>query len=104
MLAANLVTFGRCSNFLVRAAVAAVASFRRPRELLRQFYRVHIGALPLAIVTGTALGVVIWMHLHGVLLRSGPGYTRLLPQYLALAVALEFAPLAAGFIVAGRSG
>ena len=41
------------------------------------------------------------MHLHGVLLRSGPGYTRLLPEYLALAVVLEFAPLGAGLIVAG---
>jgi phospholipid/cholesterol/gamma-HCH transport system permease protein len=50
------------------------------------------------------LGVVIWLHLHGVLLRSGPGNVQLLPQLLALAVVLELAPLAAGFVVAGRSG
>jgi phospholipid/cholesterol/gamma-HCH transport system permease protein len=55
-------------------------------------------------VAGLSLGAVIWMHLHGVLARLGSGYVSLLPQALALAVALEFAPLGAGFIIAGRSG
>ena len=84
--------------------LAGLSVLRRPRQLFQQLYQVYIGAFPLALVTGLALGVVIWMHLHGVLQRSGPGYTRLLPEYLALAVVLEFAPLAAGLIVAGRSG
>jgi phospholipid/cholesterol/gamma-HCH transport system permease protein len=65
---------------------------------------VLLGALPLASVTGLAMGVVIWLHLHGVLLRFGPGYKQLLPQALALGVVLEFAPIAAGCIVASRSG
>src|SRR5204862_3978198 len=65
---------------------------------------IYVGALPLSIVTGLALGVVIWMHLHGVLIRLAPGSTTLLPRALALAVVMEFAPIGAGFIVAGRSG
>jgi phospholipid/cholesterol/gamma-HCH transport system permease protein len=95
---------GRFAYFCLRACPAIVSGLRRPRQIVQQLHHVFAGALPLAAVTGVALGVVIWMHLHGVLVRSGPGYTRLLPQYLALAVVLEFAPLAAGFIVGGRSG
>jgi phospholipid/cholesterol/gamma-HCH transport system permease protein len=95
---------GHFVHFALRAVPAAVASLGQPRELFRQVYRIYFGALPLAVVSGLALGVVIWMHLHGVLLRLGSGYTQLLPQALALAVTLEFAPIGAGFIVAGRSG
>lgn len=99
-----LESLGRYADFSFRALPAALAAFRRPRELLRQLHRIYLGALPLAVVSGLAMGVVIWMHLHGVLLRLGSGYTQLLPQALALAVTLEFAPIGAGFIVAGRSG
>src|SRR5262249_52968643 len=45
---------------------------------------------------------VVWLHLHSVLQRFGA--TQYLPQALALAVVLEFAPTGAGLIVAGRSG
>src|SRR5438105_8092579 len=95
---------GRYAEFSLRALPAALAAAARPRALLPQLHRIYFGALPLAMVSGLAMGAVIWMHLHGVLLRLGSGYTQLLPQALALAVAWEFAPIAAGFIVAGRSG
>jgi phospholipid/cholesterol/gamma-HCH transport system permease protein len=95
---------GRYVHFAARALPAALLSVRRPAELLRQLYHILLGALPLATVTGLALGVVIWMHLRGVLFRLNPEYVRLLPQALALAVVLEFAPIGAGLIVAGRSG
>jgi phospholipid/cholesterol/gamma-HCH transport system permease protein len=99
-----LIGVGAYTDFAGRALMAALWALRRPAEVVRQFYRIYVGALALAAVAGFALGVVIWLHLHGVLARLGPGYTRLLPQALALAVFLEFAPLGAGFIVAGRSG
>ncbi|GIW81882.1 MAG: ABC transporter permease [Gemmatales bacterium] len=97
-------TIGRFSHFALRAFWAALASLHRPRECCRQFYRIYVGALPLAGVTGLALGLVIWMHLHQVLLNLGTGYVDLLPRALGLAVTLEFAPIGAGLIVAGRSG
>src|SRR5205085_8727857 len=53
------------------------------------------------LVAGLALGVVVWMHLHGVVEAQ---FVHKVPEYLALAVVLEFAPLGAGLIVAGRSG
>src|SRR5207244_1045306 len=71
-------------------------------EIGRQLYAILIGALPLGAVAGLALGAVIWLHLHSVLERFGA--TQYLPQALALAVVLEFAPTGAGLIVAGRSG
>lgn len=96
--------FGHFAYFAFRTLPALVSCLRQPGTLLRQVHQIFVGALPLGIVAGLALGVVIWMHLHGVLTRMGPGYKELLPQALALAVVLEFAPLGAGFIVAGRSG
>jgi phospholipid/cholesterol/gamma-HCH transport system permease protein len=53
-------------------------------------------------VAGLALGLVVWLHLHHVLERFGAA--AMLPEALALAVVLEFAPTGAGLIVAGRSG
>src|SRR5262249_51362322 len=102
MLLNLLDRLGRFSHFAFRAVPAALRSLGRPGDLSRQLSHVLIGALPLGVVAGLALGIVIWLHLHSVLARFGA--TRLLPQALALAVVLEFAPTGAGLIVAGRSG
>lgn len=99
-----LAGLGRFSYFALRAIPAAFRALGRPGESLRQLYQIYVGALPLGAASGLALGVVIWLHLHGVLARFGPGNTALLPQALALAVALELAPTGAGFLVAARSG
>jgi phospholipid/cholesterol/gamma-HCH transport system permease protein len=97
-----LESFGRYVHFAIRALLAVPLAVLRPRELLGQLFHILIGALPLGTVAGLALGAVIWLHLHRVLERFGA--TQFLPQALALAVVLEFAPTGAGLIVAGRSG
>jgi phospholipid/cholesterol/gamma-HCH transport system permease protein len=100
-----LETLGRYLHFGFRALLSLPRALRQPRDLLRQIYNVLIGALPLASAAGIALGVVVWMHLRGALNDvGGPGALVYLPQGLALAVVLEFAPIGAGLIVAGRSG
>jgi phospholipid/cholesterol/gamma-HCH transport system permease protein len=93
---------GQYAHFALRALLAAPLALARPRELLRQFYHILLGALPLGAVAGLALGIVVWLHLHAVLQRFRA--EELLPRYLALAVVLELAPTGAGLIVAGRSG
>jgi phospholipid/cholesterol/gamma-HCH transport system permease protein len=104
-LVSFLETLGHATYFALRAILALPFALRRPRELHTQLHHVLIGALPLALTAGIAIGVVIWMHLRGSLQTvGGPGAVQYLPQALALAVVLEFAPLAAGLIVAGRSG
>jgi phospholipid/cholesterol/gamma-HCH transport system permease protein len=96
---------GHYARFAFRAALAAPLSLLYPRELARQLYGILIGALPLAVAAGGALGAVVWMHLRGALVSvAGRGAAEYLPQAQALAVVLEFAPLGAGLIVAGRSG
>jgi phospholipid/cholesterol/gamma-HCH transport system permease protein len=96
---------GRYTHFLIRAAAATPAALLRPRELLAQLHEVLLGALPLGLVAGLAVGTVVWMHLRESLEHvAGHGAVQYLPQALALAVVLEFAPIAAGLIVAGRSG
>jgi phospholipid/cholesterol/gamma-HCH transport system permease protein len=93
--------FGHFVHFALRAVPAALLAWRSPGECLRQLNSILLGALPLGLVAGMALGVVVWIHLHGVV---EPQFAHKVPEYLALAVVLEFAPLGAGLIVAGRSG
>ncbi len=101
----RLEALGQSTYFAFRATLALPFVICGPGELLTQLNRVLLGALPLAVTAGAAIGVVVWMHLRGALLSvGGPGAVQYLPQALSLAVVLEFAPLAAGLIVAGRSG
>jgi phospholipid/cholesterol/gamma-HCH transport system permease protein len=93
---------GHYAYFALRALAAAPLALLRPRELATQLFETLLGALPLAMVAGLALGTVLWLHLHQVLDRFGAA--QYLPQALSLAIVLEFAPTGAGLIVAGRSG
>jgi phospholipid/cholesterol/gamma-HCH transport system permease protein len=98
-----LERLGRFSHFAVRSLLAALAAPARPRELVGQFYQIFLGVLPLGMVAGLAIGAVLWLQLHPLFQRF-QAEDPYLPQALALAVLLEFAPIGAGLIVAGRSG
>src|SRR5260370_962406 len=102
-----LEELGHFAHFAVRCLTALFAALLNPRETSRQFYRVLIGALPIGLLAGLAIGLVLWMHLRGVIARTpaaGPEALPYLPTAVALAVILEFAPIGAGLIVAGRTG
>jgi phospholipid/cholesterol/gamma-HCH transport system permease protein len=101
-MVAWLEELGRFTHFAARALLAALAAPTRPGALLTQFYRVLIGVLPLGLVAGLAVGAVLFLQLHGIFLRFGA--EQYLPQAMALAVVLEFAPIGAGLIVAGQAG
>jgi phospholipid/cholesterol/gamma-HCH transport system permease protein len=100
----NLERLGRLAAFALRAVPASVGALPRAGLWLKPLYSVVIGGLPLATVTGLALGVVIWMHTRDVLARTGTGAVEYLPTFLAAAVLLELAPVGAGLIVAARTG
>src|SRR5262249_20835703 len=105
MILDALQALGHYTHFAVRALAAMPLAFRRPRDIFAQLYEVLIGALPLGVVAGLAAGAVVWMHLRATAERiAGPSAIEVLPRALALAVVLEFAPMIAGLIVAGRSG
>jgi phospholipid/cholesterol/gamma-HCH transport system permease protein len=96
---------GRFAHFAFFTLVGLPLSLLQPRELLRQLAGILLGALPLGLVAGLAVGAVVWMHLRGAVVQfGGESAVPLLPRALALAVVLEFAPISAGLIVAGRSG
>jgi phospholipid/cholesterol/gamma-HCH transport system permease protein len=100
-----LVGLGRAAHFALRAVAALPAALRYRGESLMQLYHVLLGALPLAAAAGAAIGAVISMHLRPSLQNvGGPSAVQYLPQALSLTVVLEFAPITAGLIVAGRSG
>src|SRR5207302_1377168 len=58
---------GHYIHFALRALPAALIAWRQPAELLRQLYGILLGALPLGLIAGMALGLVVWIHLHGVI-------------------------------------
>jgi phospholipid/cholesterol/gamma-HCH transport system permease protein len=98
----TLSHIGEFSHFAFRGLIAAIVSVGQPMPVLKQLYAILIGALPLGVVTGVALGAVVWMHTHAVLARTGTA--DYLPTVLAAAVLLELAPIGAGLIVAARTG
>jgi phospholipid/cholesterol/gamma-HCH transport system permease protein len=96
---------GRFTQFAFQVTFRIPLALIRPRSAVRLLHAHLLGALPLALVAGAAMGIVVWMHLRTALMQvAGPGAVQYLPQALSLAVVLEFAPLGAGLIVAGRSG
>lgn len=97
-----LATIGEFTHFAWQALLSAVSSIVKPGQWLPQLYSVLIGALPLGIVAGIALGAVVWLHTYSALKRSGT--EEYLPTVLAAAVLLELAPIGAGLIVAARTG
>jgi phospholipid/cholesterol/gamma-HCH transport system permease protein len=92
---------GRFAHFAAGVVAAVGGAALRPSQFLRPLYETMAGALPLGLAAGGALGVVVWLHLHSAVSRE---YQQRVPEFLALAVVLEFAPLGAGLVVAGRSG
>src|ERR1051325_11126160 len=88
-------------TYFALMTLPALLPWRRPADLLRQLYLFLYGSLPLGLVAGMALGFVVWIHLHGAV----PAHLREdVPAFVAMGVVLEFAPLGAGLILAGRSG
>ncbi len=101
ILISTLEQIGRFAGFALAAIPAMLFALRRPGELARQLYQVLLGAIPLGVIAGMALGFVVWIHLRAVV---DAAVREKIPEYVALAIVLEFAPLGAGLIVAGRSG
>src|SRR5262245_8716511 len=93
---------GRYLHFALLALWSALLAVTRPPDALRQFHHVLLGILPLGVAAGLAIGAVLWLQLHAIFERFGA--KPLLPQAMALAVVLEFAPTGAGLIAAGRTG
>src|SRR5258708_34336429 len=95
-----LEQFGHYTLFALHAFLAMPRAFGRPIDLLTQVYHVLIGALPLGVVAGLAVGAVVWMHLRGTVETfAGREAVPFLPRALALAVVLEFAPMIAGLML-----
>src|SRR5262245_2266800 len=99
-------SLGHHIHFCYRAVGALpYALLRRPGAVAVQLYHIFLGALPLALAGGIAVGAVIWMHGRKPLKAvGGPEAVSVLPQALSLVVVLELAPIVAGLIAAGRSG
>src|SRR5436190_22139998 len=99
-----LAWFGELAAFAYRGVPAALAALPRFSWWVRPFNGMVVGALPLAFVTGAALGLVVWLHTRDVLAQTFAQAVAYLPTFLGAAVTLELSPLAAGLILASRTG
>lgn len=101
-----LENLGHFAHFAFRALrTLPTTLLRRPGPLVNQLYQIFVGALPLGLAGGVAVGSVIWMHGRAPLKTvGGPAAVTILPQALSLVVVLELAPIVAGMITAGRTG
>ncbi|PWU11149.1 MAG: ABC transporter permease [Terriglobia bacterium] len=84
---------------------AAIDSFRRPFEggqIVGQLGEIGANTLPLVIASGFALGAVMTLHTHSMLVMFGA--SAISPAVQALAFFLEIGPLVTGLLVAGRAG
>ncbi|MFO0936312.1 MAG: ABC transporter permease [Gemmataceae bacterium] len=100
----HLASVGEWTLFAGRGLLSSVRSLFKPGWWAKPFFDVLIGGLPLAVVAGLSVGLVVWIHTRGVLARTSPGAVEYLPTFLAAAVLLELAPIAAGLIIAARTG
>src|SRR5262245_58532115 len=96
---------GHYSYFAYRSLLASLRSLFRLGKVAIQLHQVLLGALPLGIAAGLSVGAVVWMHLRTTVeALAGREAVPQLPRFLALAVALELAPIIAGLMAAGRTG
>lgn len=97
-----LVRVGKVTLFAGRTLAELPGALVRPGLWAPQLHRALVGALPLVVVSGAALGLVAWLQLRELLVKFGA--LTMLPSALALTVVWEFGPVAAGLIAAGRLG
>jgi phospholipid/cholesterol/gamma-HCH transport system permease protein len=100
----RLAFVGEWAYFLFRGFAAIPRILVIPSLWIRALHGTLMGAFPLAVVAGFALGAVIWLHTREVLARTGSGAVEYLPTLLGAAVLMELGPIAAGLILAARSG
>jgi phospholipid/cholesterol/gamma-HCH transport system permease protein len=93
---------GQAAAFFARTGRHLPGTLVRPTNWLGHFYSALIGVLPLALAAGIAMGLVAWIHLHGLLTPYQSEAA--LPRVLLLTVVWEFGPIAVAFVAAGRLG
>jgi phospholipid/cholesterol/gamma-HCH transport system permease protein len=94
--------FGELGGFCGRLIRAAITPPYEWRELIRQMDEVGSKSLPLVALAGTAIGVVLSLHLRDALIRFGAA--SLLPTVIALSIIKESGPIITALVVSGRVG
>lgn len=94
--------FGGIGGFCVKLLKAAA---RRPyefKELFRQMDEVGAKSLPLVALAGSAIGVVLSLHMRDSMAQFGA--KSMLPQLIILSLVKESGPIITALVVSGRVG
>ena len=94
--------FGELGVFCLRLVRAALTPPYEGRELIRQMDELGSKSLPLVALAGSAIGVVLSMHMRDSLIRFGA--KSLLPAVIVLSTIKETGPIITALVVSGRVG
>jgi phospholipid/cholesterol/gamma-HCH transport system permease protein len=94
--------FGCVGQFSLQVIKAAIVPPYEGRELLRQMDEVGAKSLPLVALAGSAIGVVLSLHLRDTMRQFGA--QSVLPALIILSLVKETGPIITALVVSGRVG
>lgn len=92
--------FGELGEFCIRIIRAPFSPGYQIKELIKQMDEVGSKSLPIVALAGSAVGVVLSMHLRDSLIRFGAG--SMLPAVIVLSIIKETGPIITALVVCGR--
>ncbi|MCI0412908.1 ABC transporter permease [bacterium] len=92
--------FGELGEFCIRIIRAPFSPGYQMKELIKQMDEVGSKSLPIVALAGSAVGVVLSMHLRDSLIRFGAG--SMLPAVIVLSVIKETGPIVTALVLSGR--
>jgi len=102
LLLGLLEWFGGLGEFCVKVLKAAVRPPYEFKELFRQMDEVGAKSLPLVALAGSAIGVVLSLHMRDSMAQFGA--KSMLPELIILSLIKESGPIITALVVSGRVG
>jgi len=102
LLLVLLEWFGGLGEFCVKVVKAAVRPPYEFKELFRQMDEVGAKSLPLVALAGSAIGVVLSLHMRDSMAQFGA--KSMLPELIILSLIKESGPIITALVVSGRVG
>jgi phospholipid/cholesterol/gamma-HCH transport system permease protein len=102
LLLTLLEWFGGIGSFCAKVLKASIERPFEIKELLRQMDEVGAKSLPLVALAGSAIGVVLSLHMRDSMAQFGA--KALLPELIILSLIKESGPIITALVVSGRVG
>ena len=102
VMVGTLEWFAGIAEFCARLFKSALVPPYEGKELLRQMDEIGAKSLPLAVLAGSAIGVVLSLHTRDTFTQFGA--ESMLPALIILSLVKESGPIITALVVSGRVG